>query len=114
MIKNVYTVFGANSTKINWFPQTAIEEILQNVATILTTAVGTVPLDRELGISATFIDEPMPRGIAKATVFALESIQEQEPRVEVTQIDYVPDPDAALGGRLSPRVVVRILDEYMD
>lgn len=111
--KNIYTIIGLDTTKINWFPQTAVEEILQNVMVLLITIVGSVPLDRELGINATFVDEPITRGMMKASVFALETISTYEPRVEVTQVDYVPNPDSALEGRLYPRLVVRILDEYL-
>ena len=113
MRDNIYTILGLDITQINWFPQTTIEEILQNVMVLLTTVVGTVPLDRELGINATFIDEPLPRAMMQVTIFAMETIGEYEPRVEVREIDFVPRPDAALDGKLYPRAVVRILDEYI-
>ena len=113
MSSNVYAIFGIDVTKINWFPQTTVEEILQNVMVLLTTVVGSVPLDRELGINATFIDDPLPQGMMQASIFALETIQEYEPRVEVQEVDFVPYPSAAQDGKLYPRVVVRILDEYV-
>ena len=104
---------GLDTTRINWFPGTVIEEILQNVTVLLTTVVGSVPLDRELGINATFIDDPLPRGMMQATIFAIETLREYEPRVDVQEIDFAPNPEAALDGKLYPRVVVRILDEYL-
>lgn len=113
MKNNIFTILGLNTAIINWFPQTALEEILQNVAVLLTTIIGTVPLDRRLGIPLTFIDEPMQRGMIKLSIFAVETLQEYEPRVVVQEIDFVPNPEAALDGKLYPRVVVRVLDEYI-
>ena len=109
MDNQLYTIHG--SSGINWFPQTIVEEILQNVSTILSTVAGSVPLNRNFGINSTFIDAPMPRAMARASIMALESIQEFEPRVEVVEIDFAPS-ENQLGG-LEPRIVVRILDEYI-
>ena len=113
MINNVRTILGLNTEEINWFPQTTIEEIVQNVTLLLTTAVGTIPLDRRLGIDPSFIDDPMPRGRAKAAIAIGQTIQDYEPRVEVMTVDFIPDPAAAQDGRMCARVVVRILDEYL-
>ena len=104
---------GVDTAGINMFPRSTIEEIVQNVSILLSTVVGSVPLDRNLGLDATFIDEPQPRGMMQLRIFAIETIQEYEPRVEVSEVDFVPNPDAALDGRLYPRMVVRILDEFL-
>ena len=108
-----HTLMGIDLREINMFPRTTIEEILQNVRMLLTTVQGTVPLDRELGLTNTFIDDPSPRGMMRFAIFALETIQDYEPRVEVTDIDFAPRPDDAMDGRLYPRVRVRIIDEYL-
>jgi len=68
MVYNVYTIMGINVTEVNLFPQTVIEEILQNVSVLLTTVVGSVPLDRNLGINATFIDVPAQRAMMKLAI----------------------------------------------
>ena len=113
MNNHIFTIIGVSTAQINWFPETILEEILQNVAILLTTIIGTVPLDRKLGLPITFIDEPQPRGMMQLSIFVLETLQEYEPRVVVTEVDFVPDPNAAMHGTLYPRVVVRILDEYL-
>lgn len=113
MSNNIHTIFGIDTGRINWFTESVIEEILQNVAVLITTVRGSVVLDRNLGIDASFIDEPSPRGMMKASIFLLETIQEYEPRVHVQSVDFAPDPNAAMDGKLYPRVVVRILDEYL-
>jgi len=114
MVKdNILTILGIERSQINWFPQNIIEEIIQNVAVLLVTIVGSVPLDRNLGLDATFIDEPSPRGMMKFRIFAIETIQQYEPRVEITEVDFIRRPNEASDGRLYPRIKVRILDEYI-
>ena len=108
-----HTLMGIDLRQINMFPQSVHEEILQNVMMLLLTIRGTVPLDRNLGLTNSFIDDPSPRGMMQFSIFVLETIQDYEPRVEVTEVDFAPRPDGALDGRLYPRVRVRILDEYL-
>ncbi|MCL2392629.1 MAG: hypothetical protein FWC66_08530 [Oscillospiraceae bacterium] len=108
-----HTLMGIDLRNINMFPNSVHEEILQNVMMLLRTIRGTVPLDRDLGLTNTFIDDPSPRGMMRFAIFVLETIQEYEPRVEVTEVDFAPRPDDAMDGRLHPRVVVRIFDEYI-
>ena len=108
-----HTLMGIDLREVKMFPQSTIEEIIQNVRMLLTTVQGTVPLDRELGLTNSFIDDPSPRGMMRFAIFALETIQDYEPRVEVTDIDFAPRPGDALDGRLYPRVRVGILDEVI-
>ena len=109
----VEAVFGIDLREINMFPKTALEEIIQNVRMILSTVRGTVPLDRNLGLDATFVDAPIMRAMMTFAVYATETIQDYEPRVAVEEIEWLPRPDAALDGRLYPGVKVRILDEFL-
>ena len=109
----VMAIFGMRLEEINLFPDTRIEEIVQNIQVLLTTVVGSVPLDRSLGIAAEFIDAPQPQAMMKMSIFALETIQQYEPRVEVTEIDFVPNPGDATDGKLYPKVTVRVFDEYL-
>ena len=113
MNDDIYTIFGIDIRHINWFPESVIEEILQNVAVLITTVRGSVVLDRNLGLSATFIDEPAQRSMAMASIFLLETIREYEPRVDVQLIDFVPNPNDAMDGRFYPRVVLRIIDAQL-
>ena len=113
MIRDIFEIIGGRKQKINLFPTTALEEILQNVRMILTTVAGSVPLDRAFGLTVSFIDDPEPRGMMKARIFLLEAIQDYEPRVEVTEVDFAPDTESALDGRLFPKVRVRIPDECL-
>ena len=109
----VLTIRGIDTTRINWFPSTVVEEIIQNVAVLMTTIEGTVPLDRNLGITAKIIDEPHPRAMMELSVHLVNAIQEYEPRVQVLEVGFAPNELAALDGKLYPEMVVRILDEYI-
>jgi hypothetical protein len=65
---------------------TAAAEVLQNVATILATPKGSVPLYREFGVSMEAIDRPIP--VAKTLLIAqvTEAVEEFEPRAKVVKV----------------------------
>ena len=111
--ENIFVILGLDVREINLFPSTQLEEILQNVAVLITTVAGTVPLDRRIGLPVTAIDEPQERAMTELSVFLLHAVQEYEPRAAVREIDFVPDAAAALEGRLIPSLKVVIPDEYL-
>jgi len=90
--------------------ETGVAEILQNVRMILSTAKGSVPLDREFGLSITFIDRPMPEAMAEFRGEAITEVQRLEPRVKVVSVEFKERPDDAMDGRLYPVVRVKIKD----
>lgn len=94
-------------TKINMAPATKAEEILQNVAVILSTRRGSCPLAREIGIRGDFIDKPMP--IARTMLIAdiMESVPTQEPRAAVLGVTFEGGADAP--EKLIPVVEVEIV-----
>lgn len=98
-----YTV-TASSTQID-FGATGLTEIMQNVRTIVSTTMGTVPLEREFGIDTGALDNPLPVTRVRMTGRIIEAIQLYEPRVEVTKVNYQVD---ALEGRLIPIVKIRL------
>jgi phage baseplate assembly protein W len=113
MAVDVLTILGARQDRINLFPESIEEEVSQNIHVLLSTIRGTVPLDRRLGLDISFIDEPEPRGMMKLAIYALETIQEYEPRAEVMEIEFEPQAEDAADGKLYPKVTVRIKDEYL-
>jgi len=96
-----------SSIKLNEADTT--ESVLQNVAIILATRQGTVPLYRGFGLSQRFVDKPIP--VAKPMLYAdvKEAVEEYEPRVEVIDITFEENPDAP--GYLMPTVEVEIINE---
>lgn len=95
--------------KIN-FNATGTEEIIQNVAFILSTYTMTCPLDREFGwIPA--LDGPIQRAQAVNKARIVEAIHKYEPRATVESVRYEQDADDAQRGLLKPVVKVVIEED---
>ena len=79
--------------------------ILQNVAIVIGTWKGSVPLYRAFGVSSEFMHKPVP--VAKAMLRAeiREAVEKFEPRVEVVDVTFTD----GLNG-LTPIVEVKILE----
>lgn len=90
---------------IDFAPDSVLKEIHQNIRTILTTARGSVPLDRDFGLDISVIDLPIPLYEAKLTADIFDTIPKYEPRVKVIDVTYKHD---ALSGRSMPIVKVAI------
>ena len=94
----------ATLEKVNFAPSTIQEEVIQNIKTLLSTMKFTVPLDRNLGIIANALDEPMPVAMAKISSDVIDAISQYEPRAKVTQISF----DGDIDGKLIPRLRIEI------
>lgn len=81
------------------------KSVLQNVAIVLKTWEGSVPLYRAFGISREFLHKPIP--VAKALLRAniREAVERFEPRVEVVDVTFAEGVDG-----LIPTVEVNILE----
>ncbi|WP_196601762.1 GPW/gp25 family protein [Pectinatus frisingensis] len=90
---------------INFAPASELAEILQNVRTILNTAKGTVPLDRDFGIDTSILDVPIPATKEKITANIIETVEKYEPRVKVTGVSFDGDAES---GIITPTVKVAI------
>ncbi|NCC97880.1 MAG: hypothetical protein EOM02_13710 [Synergistales bacterium] len=90
--------------KIDFAPASLVEEVVQNVRTILSTAVWTVPLDRRFGVDVSMLDKPTPEAMAALSAEIYGAIHKYEPRCKIKGIDFEGDVD----GRLSPKVRVEI------
>lgn len=85
-------------------PKNDVNEILQNVRTILATTKGTIPLDREFGIDGSVIDMPTMQAQAYLTNEIFRAIRRYEPRVSIDNITF----DGEITGKLIPKVVITI------
>ena len=90
---------------VNFAPATEIEEIIQNVRTIVTTPIYSVPLDRMFGVYPELVDLPIPVLQAKLTAKIVAAVQKYEPRAQVTAVTYDGD---AKEGIVKPTVRIRI------
>lgn len=89
---------------IDFAPATEIEEILQNLRTIVSTTKWSVPLDRDFGLSADYADAPMAQAQAELAAEIITAVKTYEPRVTVETISFTAKDD----GTLSPRIEVSI------
>lgn len=99
-------VLAGQTEGIDFAPASEYAEILQNIRTILSTPVYSVPLVRSFGVNAEFVDMPLPIARAKIGQEIIIGIRKYEPRVTVTRITWEADQD----GILKPKVEVRIND----
>lgn len=102
-----YVVKAYEPGKINLAPKTIEEEILQNVAMIISTPKFSVPLDRDFGISQRFVDMPIQTARAVLISEVLDAVERSEPRVKVKSVTF------ELGnipGKLNPIVEVNIIE----
>lgn len=98
---------------VNWNPS-FIEEIHQNVRTILSVYKGEVMLDRTFGIDPNIIDQPMNVALQRIKSDIVREVEHQEPRVKVQYVQAVNNGAAsAASGTLALRVYIRIKDEFL-
>lgn len=105
-----YTVSLLGS--VDFAPESAAAEIVQNVRCILSTAAGTVPLDRAFGTDWSMVDRPLP--VAKALFIAevADAVRKYEPRAVLRGVEFEDSAADAMDGVLRPRVMIDI-DESM-
>ena len=101
---NNLTQIGA----VNFAPTSTVEEVIQNVRTILTTTVYSVPLDRTFGINPDMLDLPMPAAQARLTAEIVAAVEKFEPRAAVTEVAFAGD---GADGILQPSIRLRIKEE---
>lgn len=102
-----YTVRGDGLTNINIAPESKVEEVLQNVAVIMSSPKFSVPLDRGLGLAQRFIDKPIQTAQPILISEVIEAVQEYEPRAQIDNVTF------ELGerpGALIPIAEVTIID----
>lgn len=89
--------------------QDTVKSVVQNIAVLLSTKKGTVPMYREFGLDWRALDKPMPRALQLLRVDIKEAIEEFEPRAQVLSIEF--GADASSPGTLISSVEVEILEQ---
>lgn len=103
----IYKVSALDSLRLG--ETGTVRAILRNIAVILATRKGSVPLYRDFGLSWDALDKPLP--VAKAMMIPeiREAIEKWEPRALFLGVDFRQDP--AQPGSLIPIVEVEINGE---
>lgn len=96
---------------VDFSPSDEAREVLQNVRTILTTRRGTVPLDRDFGLTWDQVDSPTSVVMMRLRSEIIDAIETYEPRATVVSVDFDENTEDAMDGVLTPRVTVSIGDE---
>lgn len=97
-----------NPTVINFMPANELDEIFQNLNTILGTAKFTVPLDREFGMKWDFVDKPLSVLHPLYVAEVIEIIEKYEPRVAVEEVKLSSEP---MDGKAYPIIIFRLRNE---
>ena len=95
---------------IDFSPADEMTEIFQNVRTIVATARGSVPLDRDFGVSWHFLDMPTSRARLAATHEIADQVAKYEPRAQVERVDWDETGGEVSQGRLKPRITLKIIE----
>ena len=101
-----YTVSATDLANIQLNEEDRVKEILRNVAVILATPKGSVPMYRSFGLDMSFLDKPMNVAKNMAVIPVKEAIEEWEPRAEYKDINLFCDPSNP--GKLAFTVQIEI------
>ena len=99
-----YIIKASETPKINFAPASIVEEVIQNVRTLITTIKYSIPLDRGFGIDGSVVDLPMHVAKAKLTNEIFRAIRRYEPRAVIESITFQGEDS----GRLVPTIEVSI------
>lgn len=93
---------------VNFNPQSELEEILQNVRTIISTREGSVPLDREFGLSWDIVDKPMNQARALFSADVVKKVRRYEPRAKILRVELEESIGGAIAGQLQPKIQIGV------
>lgn len=101
----VYTVTNEGFVPELGLPEGA-EEILQNVACIMSSRRGTMPMSRDIGLSYSWIGKPL--NVAQVQIIAelADAISQQEPRAQLEAVTCAEGADPASDIIFSAQVVI--------
>lgn len=102
-MSRTYTV-TINPSVINFRPTSTLEELFQNINTIVSTAKFSVPLFREFGTNAFFVDKPMSTIRPSIISEVVEVVEKYEPRVIVEEIKM----SSEIDGQLYPTIIISL------
>lgn len=94
-----YQVSEADLKTIRLNEQDTVSSVLHNVALILATPKGTIPMYRDFGLDREFLDMPIPEAEVRMIAPIREAVQEWEPRATVKDV-FSPRAETGAGGCL--------------
>lgn len=91
--------------ELNFDPESIEEEVIENVRNILNDMFFSVPMYRDHGLNATYLDAPIQKVSMLSRVDIINKIHEGEPRARVENIEFKGD---GLTGYTNPIVRISI------
>ena len=104
-----YKVNATALSNIRFNEPELVLSVLQNIAVILSTPKGSVPQYREFGLSAVFLDKPMPVAKMMMRAEVREAIERWEPRAQFVAMTF--EERITQPGTLWPTVEVEIIGD---
>ncbi len=101
-----YTVSATDLGKLRFNEIETINSVLQNIAVILSTPKGSVPLYRDFGLDWSCLDKPINVVRVMMIPEVREAVERWEPRATVQNVSFSTDPSQP--GTLIPTVEVEI------
>ena len=101
-----YQVSEADLKTIRLNEQDTVSSVLHNVALILATPKGTIPMYRDFGLDREFLDMPLPDAEVRLIAPIREGVQDWEPRATVKDVFFTKSGDGS--GRLLAHVEIEI------
>ena len=89
---------------------TGLDGLEQEIRMLLATRKGSVPLDRDFGLTWEYVDLPMPEAMPYMIAEIATQLEKYVPRIKVRDIVF--KSDAPLEGILQPTVTVEIREKY--
>ncbi|MCM1275452.1 MAG: GPW/gp25 family protein [Lachnospiraceae bacterium] len=71
----------------NFQENDTVRSVIQNIALLLNTKKGTIPMYREFGLPMNFIDKPINVAETMATLEITEALRDFEPRAKLKNLE---------------------------
>ena len=105
-----YKVSAADGYSLSLQQDGELLSVLQNIALLLNTRRGTIPMHREFGLPMEFVDKPIDAAETIAFVEISDALEEFEPRARLDDVYFEKSAD----GKINLTVEVSIADEQSD
>ncbi len=105
-----YKVNSAESYTLSLQQNSEVFSVLQNIALLLNTKRGTVPMYRDFGLPMEFVDKPIDVAETMAFVEISDALEEFEPRAKLEDVWF----EKAANGTMTITVEVSIADEQRE
>lgn len=102
-----YKVNSAGNYSLSLQQDSKVFSVLQNIALLLNTKRGTVPMYRDFGLPMEFVDKPIDVAENMAYVEISDALEEFEPRAKLEDVYF----DETANGKMTITVEVSVNEQ---